>query len=48
MYDTYLVKVLILAVLNMFTHEGRLAKRAFTGVNLTTTYLLHYVIPMVA
>ena len=36
MYDTYLLKVLILAVLNIFTHEGRLANRA--GIHLTITY----------
>ena len=36
MYDTYLLKVLILAVLNIFTHERRLANCA--GIHLTTTY----------
>ena len=36
MYDTYLLKDFILAVLNMLTHEGRLANRE--GIHLTTTY----------
>ena len=59
MYDTYLLKDFILAVLNMLTHEGRLANCASTGINLTNTYasttllpycyniLLHYLLWMV-
>ena len=52
-YDIYLLKVFILAVLNMLTHEGCLANRASTGINLTTTYattllpyLLHNIITL--
>jgi len=58
MYDTYLLKDFILAVLNMLTHEGCLANCASTGINLTNKYattllpycyniLLHYVLRMV-
>jgi hypothetical protein len=41
MYDTYLLKVLILAVLDIFTHEGRLANRG-EYILLLRTILVTY------